>query len=69
LLGIGPEREGDGKIVELLPTASGAPPLRPMIEPSSAMEWRKAFFEDAFYTLLTTALLMMLFSAVVAAID
>jgi hypothetical protein len=53
----------------LLPTASGAPPLRPMIEPSSAMEWRKAFFEDAFYTLLTTALLMMLFSAVVAAID
>ena len=39
LAGIGPEREGDGKIVELLPTASGAPPLRPMIEPSSAMEW------------------------------
>jgi hypothetical protein len=33
------------------------------------MDWRKAFYEDAFYTLLTTALLMMLFSAVVAAID
>jgi hypothetical protein len=33
------------------------------------MEWRQAFFQDAFYTLVTTAFLMTLFSVLVTAIE
>jgi hypothetical protein len=33
------------------------------------MEWRRAFFQDAFYTLMMTAFLMMLFNALVISLE
>jgi hypothetical protein len=61
----------------ILPVASDAPPFggRDVIqarqirsEATRKKDWRRAFFQDAFYTLLTTAFLIALFSALVATI-
>ncbi len=61
----------------ILPVASDAPPFggrdvtqARQIRSGATREkdWRRAFFQDAFYTLLTTVFLIALFSALVATI-
>ncbi len=61
----------------MLPVASDAPPFggrdvtqARQIRSGATREkdWHRAFFQDAFYTLVTTAFLIALFSALVATI-
>jgi hypothetical protein len=61
----------------MLPLASDAPSLGAIDVTQSAsirsgtgeIDWRRGFFQDAFYTLVTTTFLIALFSALVASIE